>query len=158
MAMVYRWRGGTASGANAQAIGEALEAVRTENGGALAPRDVVVAARPDESPLHRYFEWRDSVAAVKYREEQARSLIRSIRVIPDENQDTDIPAFVCVAKGEDGPYQATQVALADPTSRAYVLNQARKELAGWRKRYQDLTEFAGLVAVIDEHLAVTQAA
>lgn len=48
--------------------------------GQLTPELVVEEAQRPKSPLHQYFEWDDSAAAVKYRLEQARTLIRSVRV------------------------------------------------------------------------------
>jgi hypothetical protein len=49
-------------------------------GGKLTPEQVLDAARPDESPLHGFFEWDDSAAAEAYRIEQARELIRRVRI------------------------------------------------------------------------------
>jgi len=39
-----------------------LKRICDENGGVLRVEDVVDAARPHNSLLHRYFEWNDSVA------------------------------------------------------------------------------------------------
>lgn len=46
-------------------------------GGRITPRALVDAARDPDSPLHSFFEWDDSEAAEKYREMQARTLLRS---------------------------------------------------------------------------------
>ncbi len=78
--MIYQWKDGAHKSGDAQAVGSQLEAIRIANGGGLAPRDVVVDARKEDSPLHKFFVWRDPVAALKYREVQARELIRSIVV------------------------------------------------------------------------------
>lgn len=58
-----------------------LERIAATNDGVLTPDAVVKAAEPEESPLHDRFEWDDSVAAHQYRIEQARTLIRSVRVV-----------------------------------------------------------------------------
>lgn len=154
--MIYTWKPGMQKGGAAQAIGEQLEVIRLANHDRLSPRDVVVSARNETSPLHRHFEWRDNVAATKYRDAQARELIRSVMVIVPEQPDAPVPAFVCIEQGaeEFGPYQATRIALADPVSREYVLSRALKELRSWQKRYRDLSELAGVVACMDEHLAL----
>ncbi len=52
-----------------------------ERGGRLSPEDVLRSAASTNSPLHDYFEWDDSAAAQKHRLEQARQLIRSVRVV-----------------------------------------------------------------------------
>ena len=38
--------------------------------GKTTAKDLVDASRPEEAPLHKLFEWNDSIAAEKYREEQ----------------------------------------------------------------------------------------
>ena len=46
----------------------------------LIPEDVVEAARDERHVLHGYFEWDDTVAGNLYRIEQARTLIREVKV------------------------------------------------------------------------------
>lgn len=48
--------------------------------GRLTPEGVVKAAADSTSPLHALFEWDNKKAAHQHRIEQARSLIRSIKV------------------------------------------------------------------------------
>lgn len=58
-----------------------LEEIKNRRGGVLEAGHVVEDARPAESLLHRYFEWDDGAAAEAYRIDQARRLIRSVRVV-----------------------------------------------------------------------------
>ena len=61
------------------AIAAALEALRDYDG--LLHTDAVVeAARDPDSILHNHFTWDDSEAADKYRIEEARDLITSVKV------------------------------------------------------------------------------
>lgn len=63
--------------------------------GRLTPRDVIDYARPDDSPLHEYFEWDDSIAADQYRLYQARKLIARVEVnYTTENIKFSVPGFV----------------------------------------------------------------
>ena len=48
--------------------------------GRLDAQKVVKAARDEASALHSFFEWDDTEAAGKYRLDQARELIREVRV------------------------------------------------------------------------------
>ena len=48
--------------------------------GKLTPQKVLDAAMPENSPLHEFFEWDDTVAAESYRMDQARELIRRVRI------------------------------------------------------------------------------
>jgi hypothetical protein len=49
--------------------------------GMLSPHAVLDAASDPRHPLHSAFDWDDSEAAAKWRLEQARTLIRSVRVV-----------------------------------------------------------------------------
>lgn len=62
------------------AIAERLEQIRKLNAGRLTPEAVVEDARDEESPLHASFEWDDAKAAADHRLNQARTLIRSVKV------------------------------------------------------------------------------
>lgn len=52
-----------------------------EDGGTLTPQAVVEAAKNPSHALHEYFEWDDSSAAHAWRVEQARVLIRSVKLV-----------------------------------------------------------------------------
>lgn len=65
---------------------KALTDIRDANDGHLTPRAVVDASRPSDALLHHEFEWDDSVAAERHREEQARNIIRSIKIETVENE------------------------------------------------------------------------
>ena len=58
-----------------------IELQRLEENGKLDPKEVVDAARDTISPLHDYFEWDDDKAADAYRLEQARTLIRRVKIV-----------------------------------------------------------------------------
>ena len=80
--MVYKFTSGSrygCNGFNPQQIGECLDRIRIKHGH-LKPEVVVSYAKPDESPLHRVFEWDDAAAAEEYRLIQARTLVRSVVV------------------------------------------------------------------------------
>ena len=61
---------------------EALEEIRKleDRRGRLSAEEVLEAARPVASPLHGFFEWDDSKAAEAHRLEQARDLIRRVKI------------------------------------------------------------------------------
>lgn len=156
--MIYTWKPGVHKAGDSQVVGERLEALRVQAGGTLATRDVVVDARDDASPLHKFFEWRDNVAATKYRERQAQELIRSVIVIHEDAPDKELPAFVSIGPNETefSRYVATRVALENADTRDYLLAQALSMLAAWRRRYSKLEGFSVVVSAIDEALAAHQ--
>lgn len=70
-----------ANGVSAQEAGEELQRIREERG-RLTPATVVDESRPEDAVLHPVFEWRDPVAAEQWREHQAATLIKRVRVVP----------------------------------------------------------------------------
>lgn len=77
------------AGANtpgADAIQAELQRLFDANNGRLTPEQVVDAARSPASPLHARFDWSDADAAAKWRLEQARGLIRSVRLVVETKQ------------------------------------------------------------------------
>ena len=60
----------------------------------LQPQDLIDAAEPPDSELHDLFEWDDTIAARKWRLNQARKLIKSIEVIVEPRKGTDRKSVV----------------------------------------------------------------
>ena len=129
--------------AGPQSIGEALDAIRVASGGELHPGPVVDSARDEASPLHRYFEWNDAKAAEQHRLDQARQLIRGIRVIDDDNRST--PAFLSIRDDRGIAYHAVQDVLSSADLRTRLLLQAERDLTAWTARYRELQEIVALV-------------
>lgn len=103
------------------AIREELEKLGA--GVLLTPETVVEAARHPKSPLHDQFEWNDGVAGEAYRIQQARALIKRVRVDVVRADQTVIsaPVFVRAPDGNGG-YALTQaVAVSAPDRRQVVL-------------------------------------
>lgn len=72
------------SGVDPDDAGKELERIRTKNEGKLTARNVVSEARAAKSPLHPVFEWDNKKAGTEYRLNQARTLIRAVRVIHEK--------------------------------------------------------------------------
>lgn len=62
-------------------VAKRLAEIAGRNNGSLTPDLVVKDAEDTSSPLHELFEWDDGVAGHKYRIEQARQVITSVRVV-----------------------------------------------------------------------------
>lgn len=62
------------------ALQRTLEEIAQRNGGVLKPEHVLVEAANPSHPLHDRFEWDDARAGHAYRIDQARTLIRSVKV------------------------------------------------------------------------------
>ena len=87
-----------------------------------------------------------NVAAEKYREEQAKKIIRSI-VYTVEDKPITTRVFQSV-----GPksYEKVERIMQSDEKRKYLLNAAKAELAAFKRKYQVLSELSEVFAVIDK--------
>lgn len=159
----YSWTPGRGRVVAAATVGAVVEAIQEESGGSCPPIALVDAARPKDSELHSLFEWDDSSAAESYRIDQARGVIRSLRVtvvsagVPEFEPK---PAFVSVvlpaptATPKDGPpargYVPIAKVMSDDELRAQALADCIKQLRGMERRYAWLTELNGLWEALNE--------
>lgn len=154
----YTWAKGAYVKGDAQTVGEELTRLQRENGERLTPRIVVDAARPIESPLHSSFEWDDLAAAEKFREEQARTVIRCVRVVKHEGETTTVQrVFVNVVEVIDEEEQNSYVPLTRVLSDAdlyrQVLARAAADLQSWEDRYQQFADLAAIGRAARERVA-----
>ena len=115
---------------------------------AVTPEEVVKKAQKKNSELHKLFEWDDTVAAHKYRLEQARLVIRMLVVVPKAEEDTPIRAFSLTT--ESCTYQPTRFFLQQPDEYQALLERAKAELIAFKKKYKALTELEEIFEAIDE--------
>lgn len=123
----------------------------------LTPALVLAEAEDPNSPLHALFEWNDSVAADRWRLQQARELIRSVKVVYREADDTNpaksVRAWHAI-RDESGHHfePAEQVAL-DPFQRRLLLADMEREWQQMKRRWADFDEFWRLIAAANEKRA-----
>jgi predicted MarR family transcription regulator len=135
----------------ADVVKEELLRITAENGGVLKAADVVVAARPEASPLHNQFEWDDSAAAENYRLWQARQLI-SVTVEYLNTHDPN-PVFVSLTvdrKIGGGGYRTLVSVLSDEAQREQLLADALSDAKQFREKYKVLKELARVFAAMEE--------
>lgn len=154
--MVYQWKSQARLSIDPQKTGEVLEDIEKQFG-RITPELVLEEAKIKTSPIHKGFEWEDSIAAEQYRLDQARYILRQI-VIVRETSDTvesnTIRAFMSVniTDSEENKYTTYATIgsiLNNNTLRKQLLLKAFTELQQWNKRYKDLTEFAILHETIN---------
>jgi hypothetical protein len=145
--MIFEWTEGSRFSIPAQAAGEELERIRARHRGELEPSVVVKESRSRSSPLHACFEWDNARAAQLHREEQARLLIRSVRIAEDAAEPQR--AYVNVKTAEGSRYIPTSVAMADALMRRQVLQDAMILLQGVRQRLSSLKRFERISTALD---------
>lgn len=116
-----------------------IELTALEKDGRLTPEDVVAAARNPKSALHPHFNWDNKEAAHFWRLEQARTLIRSVKIniTIDERivrsvayvRDPETPAnaqgYVRLASIKTGSEAARDAMLAELSRVSSALERAR---------------------------------
>lgn len=117
--------------------------------GTLTPEGLLEEATDVAHPLHHRFEWDDSEAAHKYRLEQSRGLIRSVKIrfTTEENTPRELRAFVAL-KGEQthrAEYKPVEEVVADPFQRELLVRQFLRDWKIMERRYQALGDFTVLV-------------
>lgn len=137
----YKFRDGTLNktGVSAKTVYTELEKVRKKN--KLTPKAVVEEARPVDAPLHPVFEWKDSIAGEKWREYQARNLIRSVVIIEQDAEPT--PAFIHISKPSDAQYyEASEIVVQEPDLFATALQELHHYINGTLKTVKQLEQLA----------------
>jgi hypothetical protein len=105
-----------------------------ERDGKLIPDQVVSEAADPSSPLHDRFEWDDAIAGHQHRKEQARALIRKVRLVV--NQNPPVRAFVHVRS--TGSYLPIREAMTVVDYREQVLEQFQRDADRFAQRWANI--------------------
>lgn len=112
------------------------------------PQQILDKARDPTTELHRCFEWDDSVAAEKYRLQQARKIVCNL-VIQETIQDKKPPIrFMLQTKNGNG-YQPTQIIFRDVDKYQELLASVLRDLVAIRNKHSNLTELEEVFSAID---------
>ncbi len=104
--------------------------------------------------MHKCFEWNDTKAADKYREQQARVLIANIVTVKIEDEQEEIKpvrAFINVFDcDEPAKYVSLETALNDENYKKQMLDSALKELKSFQQKYSNLQELTEVFSAINK--------
>lgn len=133
---------------------KAIEEVRDRDG-CVTDDSVVDAARPQESPIHNWFEWDDSSAAIEYRRQQARNLIGALEVRYEESDKTPVRVYQVQKKStnksnERTAYSTTEEVLSDPECRDRLIADAIRDAMAFRRKFRMLHELDQVMQSIDK--------
>jgi hypothetical protein len=155
----FAWRAGYRAAIPAQVVGERLAELEEIGGGHITPRQVVEDARSDESPLHPAFEWDDEEAAERFREDQARRLIRYCYVVaesPGREPESVLSRVHAVLPEIGNSYVTTLRCANEPELMAQVRAQAIRDFEALRRRYEHIDGLETLFAEVDRLVADAQ--
>lgn len=165
-AFTYKYRGGYNSKVSAEIAGPVCQ--KLHDAKILTPENLVNEARAETSPLHSAFEWNDTVAAEKYRCEQARLMIANIVWVESdiqterhvkliEKDEDESPNFsderAFVSTGErNHRYVPIAVALTNEEWRTNLLEAAKRDMNAFVMKYRRLTELANIIQDMNDFL------
>lgn len=165
----FEWAEGYPARLKPEVAGERIRELTVQHGGTLTAEIVVEDARATSSPLHDAFEWDNRQAAHEYRLEQARALIRCLRVVVEPVGDLPSARRLMVhvrrtevreevsAELEDRParsdsvYVQADAALEEPKTREYMVQQCLSEIRAWRRKWTELVEVSPLFEAVDRY-------
>jgi len=138
-------------------VAERLEQICAASG-ALRPGDVLEDAKHPASPLNRYFQWDDGLAAAAYRMEQARTLIRRVRIRRVETL-PEGPKRVTVARryiaesdakdnGAPDNFLPLDAVAGNPVYADHLREALRRDLERIRSKYDDLNLILDVAAEV----------
>ena len=104
----------------------------------ISPAEVLEKARDVNSELHKCFEWNDSIAAEKYRLQQARGIL--INLVYKEKESNAEPVRTFQITSQRNVYQPTVSFLVQEDEYQNLLKRAKSELESFKKRYHTLSE------------------
>jgi hypothetical protein len=133
----------------ADTIGKTCERNRKKRRSSeYSARDYVADATPKMSPLHPTLEWDDKKAAKEHRLEQARTILRSIKVVYDNPESKKITHRVRVDRlymppeeDAEGGYRSVNE-MSEQELYELRVQQAWRNLNRWIEKFDDLDEFA----------------
>ena len=141
----------------AERYGLELIRLREEANGSLKTEEIVKEAREEDSPLHDFFQWDDSIAGELYRRSQARKLTAGIyEVIIEGEEEKLIPLFYNVIietrkKDEMQTEQGYVFNVEIVENKDYYeqqLEKAVREIKHWQEKYSMLKELSEIFGVI----------
>lgn len=153
----YEWKpGGPKPVVDAQVFGDVVEQIAGELDCAK-PSDIVEAARDRKSPIHKLFNWDNDDAAELYRQQQARHFVGALQIVRVEfskGQHISSRAFFHVRTEARGGYMGQDRILGDADLTKQVLEDARKELENYLRKFGAVMALGTLVprlqAIVEE--------
>lgn len=118
----------------------------------LRPEAVVESAADPESVLHDLFDWDDSVAAQRWRVEQARGIIQRVWVTVTSPVMDVTRLFVSISgdRKDAGGYRDITSVMLSPKLKDDLLRTALRELLALKEKYRQLKKLQPVFRAIDK--------
>ena len=115
--------------------------------GDFTPMEVLEKAKDETTELHKCFEWNDSIAAEKYRLEQAKNIIRML-VYEKGTKEQQVVRYYAKTETKH-VYQPTKQFLVQEDEYQGLLRRALAELEAFKNKYHTLTELENIFEAME---------
>ena len=136
------WKFNNLYKADAEKVSKEIESIQN-----ATPSSILEFARNENSELHKCFEWNDSVAAEKYRLQQARAIIVNLVYSPKTEEEQPVRCFQITT--ERCTYQPTKQFLVQENEYQSLLARAKAELESFKRKYATLTELESVFEAME---------
>ena len=140
--MIHKWKNGSRISIDPEKAYQEIDSLEEKT-----PESVLEKARDENTELHKHFEWRDDVAAEKYRLQQARHLI--VCMVEIQNESSDDVRRVFEISSTPNVYQPRTYFTINKEAYAILLSRAKQELYALKKRYENIAELEDVFMAID---------
>lgn len=134
----------------------------TSIGEKITPEQIVEVARSEDTELHKCFIWDDTIAAHRYRLNQAQMIIRNIARVAEyedeEGKEQKVVVRAIVSTGDrKNTYETITRCIEDPNSFKRLLESFLRDLEIFKRRYENYAmiqeEYSDLFTAIDAIIA-----
>ena len=114
----------------------------------VTAEEVVNAARDESCELHKCFEWDNSIAAEKWRTQQARVLFAHLIIRKETEETKEAPQIRLMYNNGGNTYKSAPLVFSKPDEYKKLLAKAYAELHNFKLKYAMLKELKDIFALI----------
>lgn len=107
------------------------------------PQQILEKAKDSSTELHKCFTWDNSEAAEKWRVQEARTIVRSLKIVEEKPDKKPEPTTIRVFYKTDNEsgYKPTKLILKKPDEYKMLVERCRSELLSIKQKFQNISEF-----------------
>lgn len=146
--MNFSWKDGLGSlyhGVKAADIVAELNKINSET---ITPEQILDVARDENSLLHGFFEWDDTIAAEKYRKYQAQQMLLKITYVKDD-EDKKPKRYYHNISYSTGEYHTVDYIFKHEDAYELLKKRAVDYLRGAKNKFSEISELKEVWETID---------
>lgn len=129
--------------------------------GSVTPKRLVEVSKSKSAPLHNEFEWNNTLAAAKYREEQARQIIKNIVIMEVSEGEAEPKHVKCWVNSDRAfvptdeklhRYVTIETAMSNYDWKENLIKTAKQDMASFIAKYKRLSELSKIINDMKEFL------